>query len=117
VALIIVISGGYQIYKGASKKFMKKVTLIGSKFSDLFSKAGIVGYISRGIVLLIIGYFLFHAALHANPGEVQDTDGAFSFLRKKFGSFLMGAVALGLVGYGIFMFVRAKYEKFVFKAG
>jgi hypothetical protein len=112
VSVIIIGSGIYQIYKGASQKFMEKVQLIGSRFSKLFTKAGIIGYISRGIVLLIIGYFFFHAAIDANPREVQDTEGAFSFLRKNFGSFLMGAVALGLIGYGIFMFVRAKYERF-----
>lgn len=109
-ALIVVISGGYQIYKGVSQKFMKRIKLSGSKFTEVFRKSGMIGYISRGIVLLIIGYFLFHAAIESNPGEVQDTDGAFTFLENKFGSLMMGLVALGLTGYGVFMFVKAKYE-------
>jgi hypothetical protein len=111
VAVIVMISGGYQIYKGASVKFMKNIQLIGSKFNDLFKKAGIIGYISRGIVLLIIGYLLLHAALYSNAGNVQDTDGAFSFLEHTFGSLLMGVVAFGFFAYGVFMFVKAKYEK------
>jgi hypothetical protein len=111
VALIIMISGGYQIYKGVTGKFMKKIQLIKSNFSDVFKKAGTIGYVSRGVVLLIIGYLLFHAALNANPGEVQDTEGAFKFLENKFGSVLMAIAALGFVGYGVFMFVKAKYER------
>jgi hypothetical protein len=110
-AIIIIISGGYQVYKGASGKFMEKIQLVGTKFSEVFRKAGIVGYISRGVVLLVIGYLLFHSAIEADPGSVQDTDGAFSFLENNFGSFLMGLIALGLVGYGVFMFVKAKYER------
>jgi hypothetical protein len=114
-ALIVMISGGYQIYKGASLKFMKKMKLSASRFTEVFRKAGVVGYISRGIVLWIIGYFMLHAALHSNAGEVQDTDGAFDFLENKFGSLMMGLVALGLTAYGIFMFVKAKYERMAFK--
>lgn len=115
VALIIIISGGYQIYKGASFRFLKKIQLTGSRFSDVFRKAGLIGYISRGIVLLIIGYFLLHAALYKNAGKVQDTDGAFGFLESRFGSLIMAVVALGLVAYGMFMFVKAKYEQMYFK--
>jgi hypothetical protein len=112
-ALVIMISGGYQVYKGASKKFMKKIQLIESTFSNVFRKAGVFGYISRGIVLLVIGYLLLHAALKADPSGVKDTDGALSFLQNSFGSFLMGVIALGLAGYGVFMFVKAKYERLV----
>lgn len=112
-AVIIMINGGYQVYKGASKKFMKKIQLVRSTFSDVFKKSGIIGYISRGIVLLVIGYLLLHAALEADPEGVKDTDGAFSFLENNFGSFLMGVIALGLVGYGVFMFVKAKYERLI----
>jgi hypothetical protein len=112
-AVIIMISGGNQIYKGASKKFMEKIQLVGSKFSDFFRKAGVIGYISRGIVLLVIGYLLLHSAIKADPEGAQDTDGAFSFLENNFGSFLMGVIALGLAGYGVFMFVKARYERFV----
>jgi hypothetical protein len=111
VAIITIISGGYQIYKGISKKFMKDVKLVNSRFNDAYKISGIVGYVARGIVLLVIGYLLFHVALKSNPQGVQDTDGAISFLENKFGTFLMGLVALGLVAYGVFMFVKAKYER------
>ncbi len=112
--LIIIGSGINQIYKGISKKFMKRVKLYRSEYHDTFQKAGIVGYISRGLVFAIIGYFLVRAALDSNPREAEGTDAAFEFLQQNFGNVLMGVVALGLVAYGIFMFVRARYESFRF---
>ncbi|HEY0739901.1 MAG TPA: DUF1206 domain-containing protein [Chryseosolibacter sp.] len=112
--LIVIGSGINQIYKGWSKKFMKRVQLYQSDYRNTFQKAGIAGYIARGLVFSIIGYFLFRAALDSNPAEAEGTDAAFSFLQQNFGNVLMGVVALGLVLYGIFMFVRARYERIHF---
>lgn len=110
-SLIVIGMGVYQITRGVTGKFMKKVNLLKSNMKDAFKTAGTLGYISRGIVLTIIGYFLFHAAWVSSPGEAQGTGAAFDFLENKFGSFMMAVVALGLVGYGVFCFVKAKYQK------
>lgn len=110
-ALITIGMGIYQIIRGVSGKFMKRVHLTRSNMKDAFKAAGTIGYVSRGIVLGIIGYFLLHAAWQSNPDEAQGTDAAFDFLQNEFGSVMMAVVALGLVGYGIFAFVKAKYQK------
>jgi hypothetical protein len=112
--LIVIGMGLHQMYKGIAGKFMKKIQLIRSNMKDFFKKAGMVGYISRGIVLTIIGYFLLHAALLSNAKEAQGTGEAFQFIENEFGSLLMAVVALGLVGYGIFTLVKAKYQKMDF---
>ena len=90
---------------------MKKIQLIGSQCHNAFQKAGVIGFISRGIVLLVIGYLLLHGAIRSDAGAVQDTEGAFSFIENKFGALLMGIVAAGLVAYGVFMFIKARYER------
>ncbi|MEX2232737.1 MAG: DUF1206 domain-containing protein [Cyclobacteriaceae bacterium] len=109
--LVVVGMGIHQIIRGITGKFMKRVNLIRSNMKDIFKMTGTVGYISRGIVLVIIGYFLFYAALKANPDAAQGTGEAFDFLQNKFGSVMMALVALGLTAYGIFTFVKAKYQK------
>ena len=110
-AVIIIASGVNQIYKGVSKKFMKKIMgVIRSGKEKMFENAGMIGYIARGIVLGIIGYMLLHGAITANPSEAKGTDQAFDFLENTFGSLMMGVVAFGLVAYGVFMFVKAKYQ-------
>lgn len=109
--LIIVGSGIYQIYRAVSGKFMKKIQLLRANIENYVRKAGVVGYLSRGIVLVIIGYLVLHAALTSNPGEAKGTEYAFAFIEYKFGSFLMAIIAVGLLGYGVFMFVKAKYQR------
>ena len=110
-AAIVVGMGIYQIFRGVTGKFMKRVNLVRSNMKDAFQLTGTVGYISRGIVLVIIGYFLLHAALLHSADEAQGTGAAFNFLENKFGSFMMAIVALGLIGYGVFSFVKSKYQK------
>lgn len=111
VSLVVMGIGIYQIIRGVTAKFMKKVNLYRSNMKDAFKTTGTIGYVSRGIVLGIIGYFLFHAALVSNPDEAQGTGAAFDFLQNKFGSIMMAIVAVGLAGYGVFCFVKAKYQK------
>jgi hypothetical protein len=69
-----------------------------------------LGYLSRGVVLGIVGVFFFIAGINANPSEAKGTEGVFNFLSQSGGPWLMGLIALGLLGYGIFMFVKAKYK-------
>ena len=93
---------------------MKLVKLYRSGFHDSFEKAGMIGYVARGIVFSIVGYFLLRAAIDSNPREADGTREAFDFLQQNFGNLLMGVVAAGLVAYGIFMFVRARHENIRF---
>jgi len=105
--------GIYQIYKGFSGKFLKKIRAaqIKTEWRNALVRAGKIGYPAHGIVWGIIGYLLLKASLHANAQEAGGTESAFQFLENSsFGSFLLGAVALGLICYGIFMFVRGRYE-------
>ena len=110
-ALMGIGMGIYQIVRGVTGKFMKRVNLYRSNMKDAFKTTGTIGYISRGIVLGIIGYFLLHAAIVSNPNEAQGTGEAFDFLQNNFGSLLMAVVAVGLAGYGVFCFVKAKYQR------
>jgi hypothetical protein len=114
-ALILLGTGIYQLYYGWSEKYRQHVGegQIKSAHASLLLRSGKIGYIARGIVWMIIAYFLFRAALSANASKAGDTGEAFRFLEgSPFGSFLLAAVGLGLVAYGIFNFLRARYEQF-----
>lgn len=113
-SLIVIGMGIYQIARVVTGKFMKRVNLYNSNMKDAFKTAGVIGYISRGIVLGIIGYFLFHAAWLSNPNEAKGTGAAFDFLQNTFGSLMMALVAIGLAAYGVFCFVKAKYQRIDF---
>jgi hypothetical protein len=106
--------GLYQIYKGFKTKFRKRIEV--RKMSDaeetLATRSGQIGFTARGIVFNIIGYFLIRAALNHNPGEVRGLDGALSALAEQpFGKTLLGIVAAGLIAYGFYMLIEARYHR------
>ncbi|GAA4445154.1 DUF1206 domain-containing protein [Pontibacter saemangeumensis] len=113
LAVAIMLTGVYQIYFGLSEKYKKKISGAGLK-SDIESKmikAGKLGYVARGIVWLVIGYLFLKAAMQSNAEQAGGSSSAFAFLENSsYGSYVLGAVALGLICYGVFMFMRAKYQ-------
>jgi hypothetical protein len=115
IAIAIAGVGIYQAYYGFSGKYKKHVTNLNlySGKSEYLLKAGKIGYVSRGIVWLIIAFLMLKAALHANAKEAGDTAKAFQFLESaSYGSALLGALGIGLILYGAFNFIRARYESF-----
>jgi hypothetical protein len=79
------------------------------KWTSRFSRFGMA---ARGVVFGVIGAFLFMAARHANPAEARGVGGALEALRRQpSGAALLAAVALGLVAYGCFQFILARYRR------
>jgi len=117
IGAIVIGKGLYQFYKGLAEKFNDKVNDQGvdRDIKKTYDIAGKVGYIARGVVLSLIGFFVVKAAVEAQPGNVKGTGGIFDFLQTTGGPWLMGLIALGLVGYGIFMIVKAKYRRIEIK--
>lgn len=114
-ALVFAGVGIYQVYYGFSEKYRKHVQELSlqSQHAALLLKSGKVGYISRGIVWLVIAVLFFRAAIHNAASEAGSTSKAFHFIETSpLGSYLLAALGLGLVAYGVFNFVRARYEHF-----
>jgi hypothetical protein len=114
-AAVIVGVGLYQIYYGVSEKYKKHVDNLnlGQRTAGLLLTSGKVGYVARGFVWILLAWLLFKAALHANSNEAGDSGKAFQFLESSsYGSYLLGALSVGLICYGIFNFIRSRYEGF-----
>lgn len=111
VALGIAGNGLYQIYRGVTGRFMKKIRVIGADVERLVRRAGMIGYICRGVVLVIAGYLVYHATETFDARETEGTEVVFRFIQHTFGKLLMAVIAAGLTAYGVFMFVKAKYQR------
>ncbi|GAB3296231.1 DUF1206 domain-containing protein [Hymenobacter tenuis] len=110
IGLVILAAGLIQIYRAWSGKFDTDVKHYPFTAGQrrLVYHMGQVGYSARGVVLLLMGYFCFLAARHANINEIRDTEGCFTVLQTM-GPAVLGAVAVGLVVYGLYMFVQARF--------
>ena len=117
LAALIAGIGIYQIWYGNSGSYRKHVNLqeLDRNASVALLRAGKIGYISRGIVWLILAFLLFEAAYYSRASKAGDTGAAFSYVQDSpFGTYLLAALGLGLICYGVMNFVRSVFEKFKF---
>jgi uncharacterized protein DUF1206 len=114
VGVVFVGAGLYQFYKVYRADFRDELKLddMGDRERRWATRSGRLGYAARGVVFGVIGVFLVQAALQTDPDEARGLGGALQTLaRQPFGPYILGAVALGLVAYGVFMFVMARYRR------
>lgn len=116
-ALAIIVAGQalWQFKLGYSGKFMKKIDNypdIRHEY-DVIRNSGRLGYAARGTVFGIISFFLIKVILQHNAEAYKGTEGALQYLLSfSYGSFLLGATALGLLGYGIFNIMVARHADY-----
>jgi hypothetical protein len=71
---------------------------------------GRIGMAARGIVFGIVGFFVLTAALRTDPSEAIGLGGALATLAQApHGPWLLGIVGAGLVSYGVFGLLEARY--------
>lgn len=110
--LAIVGAGLWNVYRGVSTKFEEKWRGGMSKVERTWgTRAGVVGHIARGIVFGLVGVFLAKAAIEYDPDDAIGLDGALQKLAEApYGPVLLGLTAAGLVAYGVFCLVDARYR-------
>jgi hypothetical protein len=70
------------------------------------------GKASRGVVFVMLGLFLMLAAWHHNPHVAQGVGGALDVLQRQgYGPWLLGIVAFGLMAYGVYQLLMARYRR------
>jgi hypothetical protein len=72
----------------------------------------VLGYLARGALFGLIGAFLIHAAWRHDPGQATGISGALQSMRDQpYGPWLLGAVAVGLIAFGLAQIAKARYLK------
>ena len=78
----------------------------------LVEQAARIGYGARGFAYLPLGIFVVLAGLHTRSGEVTNTAAALETLESQpGGSWILGLTAVGLMAFGAFAFVEARWRR------
>ena len=104
----------YQLHTAYTAKFRRDLKLgqMSPAVERWATRAGSVGTAARAVVIAVAGLFVILAAYEADPQETRGLGGALQSLSNQpFGPYLLGAVALGLILYALFMLVVARYRQ------
>lgn len=102
----------WQFKLARDEKYMQKIDNYPDiKYEyDVIRRSGKLGYTARGLVFGIISFFLVKVILQHNANIYNGTEGALHYLLSfSYGSFLLGATALGLIAYGLFHIMVARH--------
>jgi len=110
--LAVAIVGLYQIKYVHEGEHRRRIALsrFGRSARLTVDVLGWAGYGARCAILLVLGWFLLHAAWSVDANNVGDTDSAFDFLGLdggRLGDAVFSTVALGTICYGLFLYVTA----------
>lgn len=106
--------GFYQLYQAYRGKFRKEFKT--EEMSDTeeiwTTRIGRVGLAARGIVFTVIGFFLIQAARQSDASQARGLGGALEALAQQpYGPWILGIVAFGLIAYGIYTGIQARYRR------
>ena len=113
VAGLIAIAAGIgqfvEAYRATFQKDMKRGLM--SRDEKRVTKAlGQFGFVSRGLVFILMGWFILLAALQHNARQAHGFSGIFAYLlTQAYGRPLLGFLGLGFIALGLHSLALARY--------
>ncbi len=112
VGVAIGITGVVFVVMGIRRSFEQKIRVPRGAWGAAVKTLGVVGFIAKGVALAIVAVLLLIAAVRVDPETAGGLDGAMTaLLALAYGPWIVGAVGVGLIAYGLFCLTRARYER------
>lgn len=109
VGLAVVAVGAYHVLKGVARRFL---TDLEDDPGLPVTVAGVVGYVAKGVVLVLAGGLFVLAAWEHQAHEADGLDGALKTVRDQpFGPWLLVLVGAGIIAFGVYCFGRARHQR------
>ena len=104
-ALVMAVAGGYQLYNAKDCGFMRR--LDAQAHRPLVKWMGRTGYAARGVIFVAVAWMIGRAAIDEQSTEAGGMEQALDLLSGP----LLYAVAGGLMLFGLFSIVEARYRR------
>ena len=110
---LVLLAGALNVLHGVFGGFSRHLTC--DRTVHLWTiPLGRTGYFARGLVFLALGFFLVEAALDVRPAESVTIQGALAAIEQQpFGSLVLTALGAGLIAFGLFGVVEARFRRIV----
>ncbi|MET9697210.1 DUF1206 domain-containing protein [Streptomyces sp. NPDC006529] len=110
----IAIAGVTIAVRAAQRRFRKHLRMGGAsaRWRKAVDFLGVTGGVARGAVFAVAGGFVCYAAWRYDPGQAKGVDDTLrSFTETPAGPWLLVAVAVGLVLFGVFSWAMARWRE------
>ncbi len=111
---VVVGVGLYFVYKGLRATFRDELEPagVGPLSHESIVTLGRVGWVGRGVVMGLVGWFLIRAAVEYRPAQAHGFDGSLREVTDAtFGPALVGFAAIALIVYGLFCVISAPRQR------
>jgi hypothetical protein len=112
--LVVAGVGIFMVVEGIQLRFMRyfPADQVSGRPRSVVRVLGRVGTIARGLVFVLTGALVMYAAWAYEPAKAGGIDTAMKALQDApFGDALLGLAALGLIVFGVYGFVEARYRR------
>jgi hypothetical protein len=111
IGVVLTIKVSYEWYLAFSGSYKEKVSKreLSEKIRQRLLYAGLIGHTARGIVFGVLAFLFYKVAFTRSRGDMGQKE-AFSFIADSFGSVVLASISLGIVLYGAFMIMAARYS-------
>ncbi|MWA08246.1 DUF1206 domain-containing protein [Streptomyces sp. BA2] len=100
--------------RAAMRKFLRQLdtAAMNPRTKQIVTGLGVSGGVARGMVFAAAGIFVLTAAIQFDADEAKGVDGTLrSFTDTPMGPWLLVAVAIGLILFGVFSFASARWRR------
>jgi hypothetical protein len=114
VGVVIAIVGLVLAWEGVRRRFMRyfPAGALSPGVRRLVTVSGVVGNIARGLVFAVVGVLVVIAAVRYEPSKAGGLDAALKTLRdRNDGEVILTAIAVGLMAFGVYGLLEAKYRR------
>lgn len=111
---VVVIAGIVLAVRGGQRRFEKdlKTPSASPPGRNVVVTVGVIGTVTRGLVVILVGVFLLEAGLQGNAARAKGLDASLLSLRGHFyGTVALVAVALGAACFGVFSLLETGYRR------
>jgi hypothetical protein len=104
--------GAYQLYRSYASKLGRQLVLgaLSAEMRPWVVRVSRFGIAARGVIFCLIGFFLARAAERHDASEVGGIRESLNMVAN-LGRWPFAVVALGLIAYGVYELVNARYRR------